>query len=79
MRGVYLHLDLDVLAPGKVGRANEFAPEGGLTVEEVEQAIRLVRERVGILAAGIASYDPAGDRDGNILRAGVKLARSLFV
>lgn len=26
VRGVYLHLDLDVLDPGRVGRANEFAP-----------------------------------------------------
>lgn len=78
VRGVYLHIDLDVLDLATVGKANEFAPAGGLTVEEVERAIRLVRERVDILAAGIASYDPAEDRAGSILRASVKLARSLF-
>lgn len=26
---VYVHLDLDVLDPAGVGKANEFAPEGG--------------------------------------------------
>lgn len=36
VRGVYLHTDLDVLDPATVGKANEFAPAGGLTVEEVE-------------------------------------------
>lgn len=78
VRGVYLHLDLDVLDPGRVGRANEFAPAGGLTVEEAEMVIRLVRKRVTVLATGIASCDPDEDRNGNMLLAGTKLARSLF-
>lgn len=78
VRGGYLHLDLDVLDAAKVGKANEFAPVGGLTVEEAEWAIRLVRENVEIRAAGIASYDPAYDHDGAILRAGLRLAKSLF-
>lgn len=77
VQGVYLHLDLDVLDPGSVGKANEFAPAGGLTAEETERAIRLVRERVGVVAAGIASYDPATDHDGAVLQAGVRLARAL--
>lgn len=78
VRGVYLHLDLDVLDPATVGPANEFAPPGGLTAAEAERAVRLIRENVGVLAAGIASYDPAHDRDGAVSRAGIRLARSLF-
>lgn len=76
--GVYLHLDLDVLDPQSVGRANEFAPTGGLTVEEAERVVRLVRERFEIVAAGLASYDPAHDHDGALSRAGARLAGSLF-
>lgn len=78
VRRVYLHLDLDVLNPGSVGKANEFAPTGGLTVEETERAIRLVREHVEVVAAGIASYDPSIDHDDAVLRAGVRLANALF-
>jgi arginase len=68
---VYVHLDLDVLDAGKVGRANSFAPEGGLSAEELEMALGEVRKRFAVAAAGIASYDPAFDSDGRVLRAAV--------
>lgn len=76
---VYIHLDLDVLDPEKLAPANEFAVPGGLVREEVEEAIRLVHERFTVAAAGIASYDPAFDAEGAILRAGSALARTLVV
>ncbi len=66
---VYLHLDLDVLDPAKAGRANEFAPEGGLGPDELLAALRMVRGRFEVAACGIASYDPAVDGDGRVLRA----------
>jgi arginase len=75
-RSVYLHLDLDVLDPESVGSANEFAPPDGMTGEEVERVIRSVREHCEIAAVGVASYDPAFDRDGGVLRAGLRLIRS---
>jgi arginase len=65
---VYLHLDLDVLDPAKAGRANEFAPEGGLGPDELLAALRMVRGRFELAACGIASYDPALDEDGRVLR-----------
>lgn len=74
---VYIHLDLDVLDPEKLAPANEFAPPGGLIREEVESAIRLVHERFAVAVAGIASYDPASDAEGEILRAASKLAKAL--
>jgi arginase len=74
---VYVHLDLDVLDPTKVGRANEFAPEGGLTAEDLETALGMVRERFSIAAAGIASYDPSFDADGRVLAAALGCARIL--
>jgi arginase len=66
---VYIHLDLDVLDPTKVGRANEFAPEGGLTAEDLVTALGMVRKRFCVAASGIASYDPTFDSDGRVLGA----------
>jgi arginase family enzyme len=74
---VYVHLDLDVLAPEKVGKANEFAPEGGLSAEDLEMALGMVRERFSVAAAGIASYDPAFDADGCVLAVALACARML--
>jgi arginase len=73
----YLHLDLDVLDPARVGRANELAPEGGLSADDPEAALRVVRERFAIAACGIASYDPTFDADGRVLRAALACARLL--
>lgn len=81
MRGrvgrVHVHLDLDVLDPGAVDPANEFAPEGGLTEGEVEESIRVIRERLEIASATVASYDPSFDHKGSVLEAGITSARAL--
>ena len=74
---VYVHLDLDVLDPEAVGQANEFAPEDGLGARELEAAIEMVRQRFNIAAAGIASYDPAFDGDGQVLQTALKCAAVL--
>jgi arginase len=70
---VYLHLDLDVLDPAE-GRANGFAAEGGLTLDEVLAAIRIVRERAPVAAAGLSAYDPEHDGAGTILAAASRVA-----
>lgn len=74
---VYVHLDLDVLDPTEVGKANEFAPDGGLGAEELETALGMVRERFDVAACGIASYDPAFDADGRVLGAAIASVRAL--
>lgn len=77
VRRAHVHLDLDVLDPDAVNPANEFAPEGGLTVEEVEACIRAVCERFEVASATVASYDPSFDREGRVLKAGVTLTQAL--
>jgi arginase len=77
VRRVYVHLDLDVLDPEKAGRANEFAPEGGLGAEDLKMALGLVQERFAIAAAGIASYDPAFDADGRVLAVALACVQML--
>ena len=74
---IYVHLDLDVLDSGMVGKANEFASEGGPNAKELQAALGMVRERFEVAAFGIASYDPIFDADGRVLRAAVASARSL--
>jgi arginase len=74
---VYVHLDLDVLNARKVGKANEFAAEGGPDAEELQAALGMVRERFEVAAFGIASYDPSFDADGRVLRAAVASAESM--
>ena len=74
---VYVHLDLDVLDPEKAGKANEFAPAGGLGAEDLKTALGIVRERFAVAAAGIASYDPAFDPDGRVLAVALACALML--
>jgi arginase len=75
---VYVHLDLDVLDAESVGKANEFALEGGLSAEELESALGAVHRRFTVAACGLASYDPTFDAEGRILRAAVACARTLL-
>jgi arginase len=73
---IYLHLDLDVLDP-QVAPANSFATPGGLAVEQVLEAIRLIRETFQVVGASLASYEPEGDKDQRALRAGLRLLDGL--
>ena len=74
---VYVHLDLDTLDAAKVGKANEFAPEGGPDADELEAVLAMVGERLRVVACGIASYDPSFDSEGRVLRAAIASARAL--
>jgi arginase len=67
-REIYLHVDLDVLNPSE-GRANEHASPGGLSLAELEQALRLslaeleqalrlVGSCLPVMGAAITAYNP---------------------
>jgi arginase family enzyme len=50
--GVYVALDVDALEPGEI---HPFMPEpGGLTLAEVEELLRRVRESAAVLGAGFS-------------------------
>jgi arginase len=70
---VYLHVDLDVLDPS-AGRANWFACDGGLSVEDVERVVDAVARRFVLAAAALTAYQPDADGDATIPRA----ARRIF-
>ncbi len=73
---VYLHIDMDVLETEQ-GKPNHLAVPDGLPVEIVEDAIKLVREHFKIEGCGIASYDPAYDKDNSVLNAGIRLIKAI--
>lgn len=75
-RGIYLHIDLDVL-DASIAPANELAPSGGLSVSQLEALLHRVIERFEIRAAALTAYDPACDPDDRALEAGLQLLTTL--
>ena len=78
---VYLHLDLDVLELPD-GRANGLAPgpeveTRGVAPEALIAAIRAIRGRVRVAAAGISAYDPEHDPAGRVRAAALRAAEEL--
>jgi arginase len=65
----YVHVDLDVLDPGEVGRANSLPVPSGLSVEQMTAGIAAIRACVPLGAAGLASYAPEYDSQQGICRA----------
>jgi arginase len=76
VRGVYLHIDMDAFKITQ-GRANHYGATGGLSVELVEAAIAAVKDRFKVMAATVASFDPAGDTHGLFLQAGLRCIRKI--
>jgi arginase len=75
-KSVYVHVDLDVLDP-ELALANEFAPPGGLTPDELHQALAMVAERFRVRGAALASYNPEVDAMGEGLAAAKEVVRWL--
>jgi arginase len=73
----YLHFDLDVLDPAEA-IWNQWSPPGGETVGSVVNAVKELRRRAPVKAAGIASYDPEADRDGRGARAAAAIVEALL-
>jgi arginase len=69
---LYLHLDLDVLDP-QSAIANQWPTPGGPTVDDVMQAVSDLCRGTPAAAIGLASYDPAADRDGRAQRAALAI------
>ena len=75
---IHLHLDLDVLNPTEAP-ANGFVTENaGLSVSELSEAIAVIKEKLNITSATIASFDPAYDTQGKTLRAALKLIKQVI-
>ena len=72
-----MHCDLDALDPAE-GQANPFPAAGGLTVAEVEAAVREIGRSVPIKAAAVTAYAPEYDTDGRIAQAALRIIETLL-
>jgi arginase len=70
---VYLHIDIDSMDP-------KFAPgvmldpvPGGISLDDMEAAIRGVFDRFRVRAAALTVYDPDRDQDDRTLKTGLRL------
>jgi len=74
--GVYLHLDFDSIDPG-LGRANEYAADGGLGIEDVRATVSAVAARTAILAASFTAYNPDLDPDRRFRATAIELVATV--
>jgi arginase len=74
---VYLHIDMDSLDPS-VAPGVVVAPVlGGVSLEDMEQALRAVFARFRVRAATLAVYDPDHDQDDKTLRTALRIIEVL--
>jgi len=69
---IYLHLDLDVLDPQE-SPGSTYPTPGGPSMQEVEQALRMIVKRLHVKAAALTAYNPELDREDKTLRVGMHL------
>lgn len=60
VKKVYLHIDLDVLDADFV-KVNEYCEPGGLSPEDLYNAIRAIKRRFTVAAVAFTAYDPTLD------------------
>lgn len=74
---VYLHVDIDALDPEAVPGIGDYRSPGGLSLADMESAIRATAARFRIRAATLATYNPEDDADGSALRACLRIIEVL--
>jgi arginase len=75
---IHLHLDLDALDPVEAPANNyQLMTEGGMRVEQLRDAITLIKKNLNITSATIASFDPTYDPQGKTLSASFELVRQI--
>lgn len=71
---MYLHIDIDVI-DAAVNPGVNFRGAGGLSLSQVETALRTIRGRYPIAAAALTNYNPDRDVDWKTRNLGLRLAR----
>lgn len=74
---VYLHLDLDVIDPQEAPGVL-FPEPVGLPLAQLEEAIRLIKERFKVYAASLIGYNPAADPDDRTLWLGIDVINKVI-
>ncbi len=69
---VYLHIDIDVMDPQEAPGVDYRTPNG-LSLDEMEKAIRMIAEKFRIKAAALTAYNPDQEKDEKTLQTGLRL------
>lgn len=75
---IYLHIDLDVLDPDRVGPANPYAARGGLTIESAAEIVRVLGARSRLCGLTLSAYDPAVDVSGAVRAGAIELVTTVL-
>ena len=70
---VYLHVDNDALDPAVAPGVSDVPAPGGLSLEQLEDAIRTVASQMRIRAASLTNFNPARDDGDRTLEAGLRI------
>lgn len=76
VRTIYLHLDLDVLDPA-ISPGVNFSEPGGISPDQLFDAVKLVIATGKLRAAAITNFNPARDRDNRTLKIAQQLVAIL--
>jgi arginase len=74
---VHVHVDLDVHDPDAVAPANGFAARDGLLADDVQRIVRQAADRMPVVSATLAAYDPAYDDTGRMRETALDLLELL--
>jgi arginase len=70
---VYLHVDNDALDPAVAPGVSDVPAPGGLSLEQLEDAIRAVASHMRIRAASLTNFNPDRDDGDRTLQAGLRI------
>ncbi len=74
IQSVYIHIDIDVIDPQEAPGVNHRTPNG-LSLNEIEQIIKLIAEKFIIKAAALTGYNPDGEEDDKTTQTGLRLVK----
>ncbi len=74
---MYLHIDMDALDPEVAPGVVDQPVPGGLSLEQLEDALNGVAERFRIKAAALATYNPDRDQNDRTLRTALRILEML--
>jgi arginase len=77
VREIYLHIDMDALAPVDAPGLAMPPVEGGVSLSEMEEIMIAVAGRFRIRAVTLATYNPDSDQDEKTLRSGLRIMEAL--
>jgi arginase len=73
VKDVYVHIDMDALDPGVAPGVVDQPVVGGISLEQLEDAIDAISARFRITAAALATYNPERDQGERTLQSALRI------